>query len=130
VKTIIAGSRSIDDYALVSQAIKEAGFPITEVVSGGARGVDALGEQYGRENNIPIKVFPADWETYGKAAGSIRNKVMSEYGEALIAIWDGISSGTADMIRQAEQKNLQVCVIRLSRSQIMKESPRIPWNME
>ena len=46
MKVIIAGSRGVEDYALVEEAVKQSGFDITEVVSGTARGVDLLGEHW------------------------------------------------------------------------------------
>ncbi len=110
MKTIIAGSRSIHDRKIVEEAIKASGFTITEVVSGGARGVDAVGECWARDNNIPLKRFLAKWHVQGKRAGPIRNGEMAEYAEALIAIWDGESRGTQDMIVKAKCKGLQVYV--------------------
>lgn len=109
MKTIIAGSRDIIDFELVKQAVTESGFEITEVVSGGARGVDRLGERWGVENNVPIKQFIPDWDANPKTAGFIRNGEMAEYGEALIAVTNG-SRGTANMISQAEKKGLKVFV--------------------
>lgn len=44
MKVIIAGSRTLHSYDLVVRAVKDSGLQITEVVSGGARGVDRLGE--------------------------------------------------------------------------------------
>ena len=43
MKVIIAGSRNFTDYKVLQDAIKNSGFKITEVVSGGAKGVDSLG---------------------------------------------------------------------------------------
>jgi hypothetical protein len=112
MKTIIAGSRSINEYALVERAIRESGFSIKEVVSGGAAGADQLGEKWARKNGIPVKPFPADWERYGKTrAGFIRNSQMARYADALIAVWDGKSSGTADMIQKAKAAGLKVSVV-------------------
>lgn len=111
MKTIIAGSRSIPDpYHRIAQAIKDSGFEITEVVSGTCRGVDLNGELYAKCNNLPVKRFPADWEKHGKSAGPIRNCEMAKYAEALIAIWDGKSSGTKDMIDKAKFRGLKVHV--------------------
>lgn len=112
MKVIIAGSREITDYAIVERAIRESGFQVTEVVSGTARGVDRLGERWARENVIPIKTFPAYWQTYGQKAGFLRNAQMAEYGEALIAVWDGKSLGTTNMICLARAKGLEVFVYR------------------
>ena len=108
MKTIIAGSREITDYAVLLQAIKGCPFPITSVVSGCARGVDTLGEQYAQENNLKLYKFPADWSTYGKRAGYIRNAEMADNAEALLAVWDGNSRGTKHMINTAIQKGMEV----------------------
>lgn len=113
MRVIIAGSRDITDYEIVKQAINASGFEITCVVSGGARGVDMLAIQYAREYGIKWKFFPADWDTYGKAAGPMRNSQMAENADALIAVWDGKSRGTADMIRKAQAKGLKVSIYKV-----------------
>jgi len=110
MKVIIAGSRTITDYKIVEDAVNESEFNISEVVCGKAKGVDLLGETYGKENNIPIKYFPPDWKTYGKKAGFIRNKMMGDYAHGLIAVWDGESPGTRHMIEYAKKKGLSVFV--------------------
>jgi len=113
MKTIIAGSRSILGYDVVKGFIDSLDLEITEVVSGTAKGVDTLGEQYAKEYNIPIKRFPADWNKYGNAAGPIRNEQMIDYvGEEgqVIIIWDGISRGTLSTIRLAKAKNIPLYI--------------------
>lgn len=98
MKVIIAGSRHIEDDTLVYRAINQSCFDITEVVSGTARGIDTLGEQWAKAHNIPCKRFPPDWDKHGKKAGILRNVEMAEYADALVAVWDGFSRGTAHMI--------------------------------
>lgn len=98
MKVIIAGTRSINDYKLVVDSIKSSGYTITEVVSGCATGVDWLGEQWARANDIPIKEMPANWDRDGKSAGPMRNRMMAEYADAAVIIWDGESRGTRNMI--------------------------------
>ncbi|SRR6266404_2987666 len=110
MKVIVAGSRGIHDYEFVAQAIRCSGFDITEIVSGTAAGVDRLGERWARENNIPISRFPANWDTHGKAAGPIRNREMAEYANALVAVHNGVSHGTAHMIKTAKELGLLVMV--------------------
>lgn len=110
MRTIIAGSRYITDPAIVAAAIEESGFEITEVVSGACRGVDTLGEQWAKERGIPVKRFPAAWRRDGRAAGPIRNRLMATYADALVAIWDGKSAGTRNMIETAQQRGLEVSV--------------------
>jgi hypothetical protein len=111
MKVIIAGSRDITDYNLILKAVKEARFVITEVVCGGARGVDRLGKEFAEKNHISIKFFIPDWDGKGKAAGHIRNREMVDYADALIAIWDGKSAGTKGMIDYATKKGLKVYVM-------------------
>lgn len=110
MKTIIAGTSSLNNYQDVLKAIKDSGFNITEVVCGMAKGPDTFGEMYAKANHIPVVYFPADWNSHGRAAGPIRNKEMGDYSEALIAIWDGVSKGTKNMIDYALKKRLKVYV--------------------
>ena len=109
-KVLIAGGRDFTDYALLRSFADQtlAGAEDIEIVSGGARGADALGERYARERRYALKVFPAEWRKWGAAAGPIRNGQMAGYADALIAFWDGQSAGTRDMIRKAEEKGLRV----------------------
>lgn len=114
MRFIIAGSRHIDDYESISYYCnKYIILDVTEVVSGTARGVDALGERWAQENNIPVKRFPAKWDEYGKQAGMIRNAQMAGYADGLIAFWDGKSRGTRHMIDVAVEKGLKVLVVPL-----------------
>lgn len=110
MKTIIAGSRGIEDIAVVEAAVAAAGWIIAEVVSGTARGVDRLGEHWAASQRIPVKRFPADWQGLGRRAGYVRNSAMADYAEALIAVWDGQSPGTRSMIALAHSKGLRVFV--------------------
>lgn len=98
MRVIIAGSRTITKFYDVFHAYKEAGFPASEIVSGGARGVDRLGEELAELIKQPLKVFPAKWDQFGNYAGYYRNKQMGNYADALVAIWDGKSKGTKQMI--------------------------------
>ena len=110
MKTIIAGSRTINSYQSVKAAIMESHFDITEIVSGNAKGADHWGELYAQQNNIDLVIFPANWNKYGKSAGYRRNVKMAEYADALIAVWDGESKGTKHMIDIAKEKGLKVFV--------------------
>lgn len=111
MRVIIAGSRDLHCYDVLLEMIEECGWNITEIISGGAKGVDALGERYATEMNIPLKIYPANWEKHGRAAGPIRNRKMAENADALIAIArrtkDGyMTRGTANMIETASKMGL------------------------
>jgi len=101
MKLIIAGSRSLiigpDGILMYLGYYFNTAEPIAEIVSGGANGVDRDAEIAAQECLIPFKLFAADWETHGKAAGPIRNRQMAEYADALLLIWDGESRGSKNM---------------------------------
>lgn len=129
MRTIIAGSRSITNYKIVESAIKESKFEISLILCGDAAGVDTLGAIYGRENNIPVKYYPAKWNDltapnaiirlnrfnrkYNANAGFDRNQLMADNADALIAISLNYSNGTEDMIRRAIKNNLKIHIVRL-----------------
>lgn len=115
MKTIIAGSRTINDPEILLDAIESSEFEITEVVSGCANGVDKLGELYAETAGLPIKKFPADW-SFGKVAGIIRNRQMAEYADAAIVIWDGSSRGSKNMIEESKKNNLKLYVYNLNKA--------------
>lgn len=100
MKVIIAGTRYITDYADVCKAVELSGFNVTEVLSGTALGPDTLGERWSMEFlGKKATQFPADWRKHGRyKAGFIRNEEMGQYSQALVALWDGKSRGTQNMI--------------------------------
>jgi hypothetical protein len=110
LRTIIAGPRFVTNYQILLDAVSEVQqhWTITTVISGTARGVDSLGERWAKENGIPLERYPADWERYGRTAGPIRNREMAEVAEALLAIWDGKSTGTGHMIRTGQKRKFRV----------------------
>lgn len=115
MKVIIAGSRTITDYGRIRQAMAAFTQPypshlITEIVSGGCLGIDLLGEKWARLTGIPVKRFLPDWTAHGRGAGPIRNRIMAEYADALVAVWDGVSAGTASMINEMQKLNKPVYV--------------------
>lgn len=101
MKLIIAGSRELGnrlESTFVEDLIMEFGIgKPEEVVSGGAHGIDNLGESYASMARVEVSRFPADWDKYGKAAGPKRNRIMASYADALLLIWDGESRGSANM---------------------------------
>lgn len=116
IKLIIAGTRpprdiseSIKHNKRCLELIKQGWFELSvkydiEVeVSGGGRGPDMLGESYADSLGVPVARFyvsSVQWEKYPKTAGHMRNTLMADYSNALLAIWDGKSGGTKDMIEK------------------------------
>ncbi len=75
---LIVGSRSFSDYELFvakcDLLLRNWGSVV--IVSGGARGADALAKRYAVDRGYCYMEFPADWDTYGRRAGYIRNRAM------------------------------------------------------
>jgi hypothetical protein len=96
MKLLIAGSRKITDRKVLDHYISQI-MPkvnITTIISGCAAGIDALGEEWAKDNNCNIIYFPAAWDKYGQDAGFIRTEEMVDYMDAALIIWDGRSPGT------------------------------------
>lgn len=115
-KLIIAGGRDFGDYPLLSRIIRPYVDSLTgdeqiSVVSGAARGADSLGKAFALEHNLKLYEFPADWDTYGKRAGYIRNAEMGDFADLLVAFWDGESRGTRHMITYMQSLEKPVTVI-------------------
>ena len=127
MKVIIAGNRDFNNRGIFENAMtwllpSDSDYAESiEIISGGCTGADALAEIYAKEWDIPLKVFPADWEKYGKSAGPIRNEQMAKYATSngdhafLIAFWDGKSRGTKNMIDMAFKYGLDVHVFMWKR---------------
>ena len=77
--------------------------PISELVCGGAEGVDNEGAHWASHYKVPITYFRANWDLHGKAAGPIRNGEMARYADVLLLIWDGKSKGSTSMKQQMEK---------------------------
>ena len=115
MKLIVAGGRDIGfphGDELVQKAFDglEWGEFVTGVIHGGAKGIDSAAGRY-FDGWMDVEEVRADWDLHGRAAGPIRNRVMAEKADALLAIWDGKSRGTASMIRIAKELGLIVHVV-------------------
>lgn len=75
----------------------------TEIISGGAKGVDALAKNFAIENNYNYVEFLPNYEKYGKAAPLIRNNEIIDCADIVIALWDGKSKGTEYVINECKK---------------------------
>lgn len=112
---VIAGSRSFNNYTLLSKVVKQVinkeNITNPIIISGGARGADELGERFAHDNNLHCRVFPAQWDKYGKSAGYRRNVEMANISHLCIAFWDGESRGTQHMINICRERGIKVYVV-------------------
>ena len=116
---LVAGSRNWSNYEVMRERLDYflQNHEQVIIVSGGARGADALAERYARERGYGLKVFPAQWDTYGKRAGYLRNEEMHKYISAhekrgVICFWDGVSKGTAHNFELAKKYNNPLRIIK------------------
>lgn len=101
MKIAIIGSRSFQDYEMVKVVLSE--YSPTQIISGGAKGADSLAERYANENRIEKVIFYPDWDLHGRAAGPIRNKLIVDAADLVLAFWDGASRGTKSSIDYANK---------------------------
>lgn len=123
IRIIVAGTRTFSDYELLRNRLDDFISKLKQkhpdkqvvIITGAAKGADQLGSFYARNHNIPLKEFPADWTTYGKVAGPIRNQQMLDYAlheiPVLIVFWDGESRGTKNMMNIAKKHNVQTEIV-------------------
>lgn len=112
---VVAGTRSFNNYELMCKILDE--FKLTKddfIISGCAMGADWLGERYAREHGIMLKRFPANWKSYGKQAGYIRNKQMAEVCTHGVVFWNGSSRGSKHMIDLLREYNREYRVVKYS----------------
>lgn len=108
MKLIIAGGREywFDDDDIRRLDALHAATRVTEVCSGAGSGADRCGERWAESHGIPIKRFPPDWETYGRAAGPRRNRAMAQYADAVVLFPGG--QGTWSMRVEAMKARIAI----------------------
>ena len=116
MKLLIAGSRTLQvSFKEIDDALagKEDWDPVTEVISGGAKGPDRAGENWARTRTppIPITKFLPDWKTCGRGAGLLRNEEMAKRADKAIVFWDGASPGTKHMMGCLKKKGVEFLLI-------------------
>lgn len=112
-RVVVAGSREVDGYERIADKLDLLLSQLSdvEIISGGARGPDTLGERYAVERGLQLRRMPALWDAFGLGAGPIRNRRMSWYGTHLVAFWDGKSRGTKTMFEIAREDGLATRVV-------------------
>jgi len=99
----IVGGRDFDDYEQFKSCLNREKIKFKSIISGGARGVDALAERYAKEMGISLNIYLLDWTKHGKSAGPIRNRQIIENSDCVIAFWDEKSPGTRSSLKIAEE---------------------------
>ena len=106
MKVAVIGSRSLS-VADLGKYLPEG---TTEIVSGGARGVDTSARNYAKENDIKLTEFLPEYDKYGRSAPLKRNIKIIEYADIVLAFWDGRSHGTKFVIENCKKLKVPVTV--------------------
>ncbi len=109
MKIAIIGSRNLHIENLEDYLPQN----VTEMISGGARGIDTDAETFAKCNNIKITVFLPEYDRYGRGAPIVRNKQIVDYADEVIAFWNGRSKGTLSVIKYCEKQNKKITVIKM-----------------
>ena len=136
-RIIVAGSRTITDKEAIHEYLSYhlRNFPREDIliIHGGAKGPDLIAEDWAKKEGVEYLAVPAIWDDltdpcilkhskvtgyYNALAGNKRNIKMAEMGTHLVAIWDGESSGTRDMINQARKNSLGVHICTSIKSDV------------
>ncbi len=104
---MVCGGRDFNNKELLfktlDELIKENNWTDIVILEGEAKGADTLVKDYVAKRNLLFKPYPADWKSWGKAAGPIRNKAMVTDCDYCVAFWDGQSRGTKSSIEFCKQ---------------------------
>ena len=106
MKLAVIGSRGLTVKDL-GKYIPEG---VTEIVSGGAKGIDACAREYAIQNGIKLTEFLPEYEKYGRSAPLKRNLLIINYADEVIAFWDGASKGTKYVIDNCKKMDKKIDV--------------------
>jgi len=111
MRLAIVGSRDFDDEYLMAKYVAmimvahqqdEMSVPEVEIISGGAKGADTVGERFAHIYQVPVTIFKPNWNELGKKAGFVRNKQIVDACDMILTFWDGKSKGTKHTIDLAK----------------------------
>ena len=112
MKLAIIGSRNISNIDIE----KYIPTGVTEIVSGGAKGVDSLAKKYAIEHNIKYTEILPDYPRYKKGAPLKRNEEIAKYADIALVFWNGTSKGTKYTIDCFKRLNKEVILIFVQNS--------------
>jgi hypothetical protein len=114
MKVLVCGGRTFNQYSLLSRTLNEFHSinKITCLAHGGARGADMLSGHWARGQRVPVQVYKADWERYGRSAGPIRNlQMLTEFKPDVVIAFPG-GNGTQHMVKAAHIKKVPVIQVQ------------------
>lgn len=119
MKIAVIGSRNLKVKNLGQYLPQD----VTEIVSGGAKGIDTCAREYAQNNNIKLTEFLPDYDKFGRSAPLKRNVLIVDYADMVLAFWDGYSRGTKFVIDKCREcsKPVKIFVLKKDRFTPHKE---------
>ena len=109
MKLAIIGSRNLEVQNLGDYLPST----VTEIVSGGARGIDTVAATYAKQNGITLTEFLPDYQRYKRGAPLKRNQQIADYADEVLAFWDGTSRGTMYTVDLFKKLGKNVTIVHL-----------------
>ena len=109
MKIAVIGSRRADKLT-VEAVVARLPLTCTQVISGGAEGVDRLAEAAARQLGLHFVCYRPDYERYGRQAPLRRNDRIIEAADLVLAFWDFHSRGTSYVIAECIRRGKPVRV--------------------
>ena len=106
MKVAVIGSRGL----MIDDLSKYLPADTTEIISGGAKGIDTCAKEYAMSNGIKLTEFTPEYAKYGRSAPLKRNITIIENSDIVLAFWDGSSSGTKFVIDNCKRMGVEVKV--------------------
>ncbi len=117
MKLAVIGSRTFDDYDIAVTTIKALFEQVADdekpntIISGGAKGADTLAERYAKERYLTLLVFKPDYQQYARSAAHVRNRLIVDNADMVLAFWNGKSTGTKYTIDYTKKQGKPVQII-------------------
>lgn len=127
MRVLVCGGRDFNKYVVIYDALDNLYFQhkINTIITGGAKGADYWGEAWAITNHVPLVVFKANWEKYGKSAGHIRNTQMINEGKPNLVLAFPGGKGTANMIKQAHANKIEVLKIDVLKAYALRQEIKL-----
>jgi hypothetical protein len=113
MRVLVCGGRDFSDCKAVFDALDDlARHEVVDcIIEGDARGADRIAGAWAKRRRVDLRLFPADWNKHGRAAGPIRNQQMIDKGKPDFVLAFPGGAGTADMVRRAKAAGLPVAEV-------------------
>jgi hypothetical protein len=107
MKVAVIGSRTVQAVGLENYLPHDT----TEILSGGAVGVDTCARVYAQAHGIPLTEYLPNYQRYGRAAPLKRNMDILGEADLVLAFWDGCSRGTKHVIENGKKLGIPLRII-------------------